>query len=75
VEGRGVLSFPFGSFSDGNQHGGALPTTREQKNEFKIQVRDAAWNVKEANFSEAVAQAYRVSTPTTVCGSAFFSLR
>jgi len=48
------------------QHGGASPTSREEKNEFKNQVRHGQRDVKEVNFAEALSLTYKVSLPTTI---------
>jgi len=48
------------------QHGGASPTTKEEKNEFKIQLRNGQRDQKEVNYAEAIALGYKVSSPTTV---------
>jgi len=48
------------------QHGGSSPTSREEKNEFKTQVRSGQRDSKEQNYSEALSLAYKVSSPTTV---------
>jgi len=48
------------------KHGGASPTTKEEKNEFKIQLRNGQKNQQEVNFNEAIALSYKVSSPTTI---------
>lgn len=50
------------------QHGGSSPTTREEKNEFKSQVRQGQRDPKEANYGEALALTYKVSSATTIPG-------
>jgi len=52
-----------------SQHGGATPTSREDKNEFKLQVRKGQRDSKEQNYSEALSLAYKVSSPTTIPSS------
>eukprot|EP01087_Luapelamoeba_hula_P003121 TRINITY_DN12942_c0_g1_i1.p1 TRINITY_DN12942_c0_g1~~TRINITY_DN12942_c0_g1_i1.p1 ORF type:complete len:530 (+),score=100.91 TRINITY_DN12942_c0_g1_i1:84-1673(+) len=47
-------------------HDGNLPNTREEKNQFKLAVREGQKEEGEPNFQEAIAQAYRISSPTTL---------
>jgi len=51
-----------------SQHGGNPPISKEEKNEFKIQLRSGQKDQKEVNYAEAVSLAYKVSAPTTIPG-------
>jgi len=48
------------------EHGGAVPTSREDKNQFKLQVREGQNDPGESNFLEAIAQSYRISSSLSV---------
>ncbi len=48
------------------QHGGRAPETREEKAQFKEQLRNEQQDSKEDNFEEALNAAYKAWTPTTV---------
>jgi amyloid beta precursor protein binding protein 1 len=48
------------------QHNGLPPQTRAEKQEFKSNLNSQKRTLDEENFEEAVAQAYRVWTPTVV---------
>jgi len=48
------------------EHQGKSPATREEKAQFKLQIRDGQHDPKEANFSEAIALSYKASNATTV---------
>lgn len=54
--------------SDTAQHGGALPKSYTEKQEFKVRLREMKVKLDEENFDEAEAQAYRAWTETTVPG-------
>ncbi|KAB5590957.1 NEDD8-activating enzyme E1 regulatory subunit [Ceratobasidium theobromae] len=47
-------------------HNGNLPSSYEEKKKFKEQIAKMKFKPDEENFEEAVAQAYRVWTPTRV---------
>lgn len=47
------------------ENNGNSPTTQEDKNAFKLRIREASGE-KDSNFPEAIAQAYRISSPTTI---------
>jgi len=51
------------------EHGGQLPATREDKNLFKLQVREAQLNPGETNYGEAIAQAYKLSNAYSLPGA------
>ncbi|KAG0474124.1 hypothetical protein HPP92_015406 [Vanilla planifolia] len=44
-----------------DQHGGCLPTTRQEKKEFKELIKSCMLNVDEENYKEATEASYKVS--------------
>jgi len=48
------------------RHGGNAPSSKEEKNDFKIQLRAGQRDQKEVNYAEAIALTYKVSSPTTI---------
>jgi NEDD8-activating enzyme E1 regulatory subunit len=55
-----------GGFDFSLQHDGQPPKSAEEKKDFKTMISNMAFKADEENFEEAVAQAYRAWTETTV---------
>ncbi|XP_010278678.1 PREDICTED: NEDD8-activating enzyme E1 regulatory subunit AXR1-like [Nelumbo nucifera] len=46
-----------------NKHGGCLPSTREEKKEFKDLLKSRMIDIDEENYKEAIEASFKVSTP------------
>jgi len=56
------------------QHNGQLPSTSQDRSEFKKLVQSKERNLNEENFEEAYASAFRAFNATKVLGLSFFPL-
>ncbi|KAK8968496.1 NEDD8-activating enzyme E1 regulatory subunit [Platanthera guangdongensis] len=53
----------------GDTHGGCLPTTRQEKKEFKDLIKAHMLDIDEENYKEAIESSYKVSIPHEIIRS------